>query len=368
MKNTFGSAITMTLFGESHGAGVGVVLDGIAPGIRVSDDSIRASLLARRPSGAYSTSRVEKDEYQILSGVLNQTTTGAPLTLWIPNTEARPEDYTAIKDIPRPSHSDYTASVKYHGYEDKRGGGHFSGRLTAPIVAVGAILEDALRESFGIEIGAHIFSLGDIRDERMLGTREEISHLKNAPFPTLCSACAQKMEERMREIAADGDSIGGIVEGAVIGIPAGVGEPFFDSVESILCHLLFSIGGVKGVEFGDGFAMASRLGSEANDPFAIADGRIVTTKNASGGIQGGITNGMPILVRTAIKPTPSIHKTQKSVDLGSMKEVALTVEGRHDGTIVHRALPVSRAMLAFGVADLLTVRYGTDALAKRTGV
>ena len=361
MKNTFGNAITMTLFGESHGVGVGVVVDGLAPGLTVSDESIRRALSARRPSGVFSTSRVEEDEYALLSGVKNGKTTGTPLTVWIPNTKASPEDY-AQQDAPRPSHADFTASVKYHGFEDASGGGHFSGRLTAPIVAAAAILEDALRDRFGIELGAHILSVGEVTDEKMTGEREQLTRIADASFPTFSQKVREQMKEEMTKAAANGDSIGGIVEGAVFGVPAGVGEPWFDSVESVLSHLLFSIGGVKGVEFGDGFAITRQLGSEANDPFSVENGRVVTTKNASGGIQGGITNGMPIIVRVAVKPTPSIHKEQQSVRLSSMTPTPITLGGRHDGSIVHRVCAVVRAMLAFGIADLLSVRYGTDAL------
>lgn len=363
MKNTFGNAITMTLFGESHGEGVGVVVDGLAPGLGVSGESIRRALAARRPHGTFSTARVEEDHYAILSGLKNEKTTGAPLTIWIPNTKARSEDYGEMR-VPRPSHADYTASVKYHGFEDSAGGGHFSGRLTAPIVAASAILEDALFSTLGIEIGTHILSVGDIEDEKMTGEREQLSHITDLSFPVFSAEAAEKMKLKMAEVSAKGDSIGGIVEGCVIGAPAGVGEPWFDSVESVLSHLLFSIGGVKGVEFGDGFAITKKKGSEANDPFTVDHGRIVTTKNASGGIQGGITNGMPILVRVAVKPTPSIYTEQQSVDIPTMQSTSLTISGRHDGAIVHRTASVVRAMLAFGIADLLTVRYGTDALFK----
>ena len=361
MKNSFGNAITLTLFGESHGEGVGVVIDGLAPGLSVSDESIRRALSTRRPYGEFSTSRIEEDDYRILSGVKNGKSTGAPLALWIPNTKARSGDYEQ-SHIPRPSHADYTANVKYHGFEDRAGGGHFSGRLTAPIVAASAIFEDALRDVLGIELGVHILSVGGVEDEKMTGEREQLSRIADPSFPVFSAKVGNKMKQEMKAAVADGDSVGGIVEGAVFGMPAGVGEPWFDSVESVLSHLLFSIGGVKGVEFGDGFAITRQKGSEANDPFAIENGRIVTTKNASGGIQGGITNGMPILVRVGIKPTPSIYKAQQSVDLSDATSTSLTICGRHDGAIVHRATAVVRAMLAFGVADLLTVRYGTDVL------
>lgn len=361
MKNTFGNGITLTVFGESHGEAVGVVLDGIAPGLVVRDESIRAALTRRRPCGAYSTGRVEEDNYRILSGVKNGVTTGAPLALIVENKNIKSEDYEG-EFIPRPSHADYPAHVKFHGFEDRAGGGHFSGRVTAPIVAVCAILQDALREKFGIEIGTHILSLHGICDEKMTGTKEEVGKLAPLAFPVLSEAVGEKMKEEILRAKEMGDSVGGVLESAIVGVPAGLGEPWFDSVESVLSHLLFSIGGIKGVSFGEGFALAQMLGSEANDPYILQEGELRTQKNANGGVLGGLTNGMPILVRCAVKPTPSIQKAQRSVNLDTMEEAILEVHGRHDGAIVHRVASVVNACLAFGIADLLVTRFGTDVL------
>ncbi len=365
MKNTFGQGLSLTIFGESHGEAVGVVLDGIAPGLVVREESIRTALNKRRPAGSYSTSRVETDPFRILSGVKNGLTTGAPIALIVPNENIKSEDYTE-SCIPRPSHADYPAHVKYHGFEDRAGGGHFSGRLTAPVVAVCAILEDALREKFGIQIGTHILSLHDIKDQTMQGTSEEVEALSLLAFPVLSHEAGEQMKQEILRAKEAGDSVGGVLESAIIGVPVGLGEPYFDSVESVLSHLLFSIGGVKGVEFGEGFALTHKFGSEANDPYVLQDGKVTCASNANGGILGGLTNGMPIIVKCAVKPTPSIHKAQKSVNLDTMEEVSLQIEGRHDGAIVHRAATVVNALLAFGIADLLVTRYGTDVL--REGV
>ena len=361
MKNTFGSSIALTLFGESHGEAIGAVLDGLAPGIRIDNEYIAKRLSLRRPSGKISTARVEADEYKIVSGVFNGYTTGTPLTVIIPNTNTQSKAYTP--EIPRPGHADYTAECKYHGFQDYRGGGHFSGRLTAPIVAAGAILSLALMQK-GIYIGTHIASLHSERD-RGFGDDilSDINALSEMNFPVLDSDAAGRMREIAEEAAADGDSVGGILETAVVGCPAGVGEPWFDTVEGMLSHALFSIPAVKGVEFGEGFGLASLKGSEANDQFRYVDGRIVTETNRNGGINGGITNGMPITFRCAVKPTPSIYKPQNSVDLKTEENVTLEIKGRHDPAIIHRARIVVDSITAFVIADMLATRYGTDWLA-----
>lgn len=362
MKNTFGSSLSVTIFGESHGEAVGVVIDGLAPGIAIRQDKIEQALKKRRPSGKISTARVESDPVTFLSGIYNGKTTGAPLTVVIPNQNKKSEDYRELSDTPRPSHADYTARMKYHGYQDPRGGGHFSGRVTAPLVVAGAILGSALEESLGIHIGTHIASIKGECDEPMRGTHEEIDALSHSAFPTLSPEAEGRMRAVIEDAAAQGDSVGGVLESAIVGVPVGVGEPFFDSVESVLAHLLFSVGGVKGVEFGAGFALTTLYGSEANDPFRIKNGKIETSTNHSGGVQGGISNGMPILVRTAVKPTPSIYKEQHSVSLSQMQEKTIALVGRHDPCIVHRAAAVVDAVLAIGIADLLVTRYGTDVL------
>ena len=361
MKNTFGNSITVTLFGESHGEYIGAVLDGLAPGIRIDHEYIKARLALRRPSGKISTARVEADEYSIVSGACDGYTTGTPLCILIPNQNKRSGDYKAMTDIPRPGHADYTAECKYAGFQDARGGGHFSGRLTAAIVAAGAILASAL-ESKGIYIGTHISELHGCYDRGFDCYEKDIKALSGKVFPVLESTAEQKMTAEIEKAASLGDSVGGILESAVIGVPAGVGEPWFDSVESMLSHALFSIPGVKGVEFGLGFAFADVYGSEGNDPFAIENGNVVTTTNNNGGINGGITNGMPVIFRTAIKPTPSIFKEQASVSLSEMKSTTLKIEGRHDPAIIHRARAVVDAITAITFADMLSARFGTDYL------
>ncbi len=362
MKNVFGNSITVTLFGESHGAKIGAVIDGLAPGIAVNHEYIEKKLAMRRPSGIISTARVEADKYELVSGVYNGYTTGTPLTVLIENTNTKSSDYCELAVKPRPSHADYTAGVKYHGYQDPRGGGHFSGRITAALVAVGAILSSALLD-MGIKIGTHISELCGVRDREFGELSRDIDSLSEAYFPVLSRESEAAMIEAIKAAAAEGDSVGGVLETAIIGLPAGLGEPWFDSVESRLAHIVFSVPGIKGVEFGDGFGFARLRGSEANDPMRVEGGRIVTSTNRNGGINGGITNGMPIIMRSAVKPTPSIYKEQKTVDLDSMTNATLTVKGRHDPAIIHRARAVIDAVAAIAVADMLTERFGTDALA-----
>jgi chorismate synthase len=366
MKNSFGNSISVSLFGESHGKAIGAVLDGLAPGISIDMDYINEKLALRRGDAELSTARREGDEVQILSGVFMGKTTGTPLALIIENNDTKSRDYSDFKIMPRPSHADYTAECKYHGYEDYRGGGHFSGRVTAALVAAGAILMQAL-EGRGIYIGTHIKELHGECDREFENYENDIKALSKKSFPALSSDSEAKMKEEIASARADGDSVGGILESAVIGVPAGVGEPFFDSVESVLSHLLFSIPAVKGVEFGLGFRYSDAYGSLANDEFCFENGSIATKTNNNGGILGGITNAMPIIVRSAIKPTPSIYKPQNTVNLASGENTVLTVNGRHDPAIIHRARAVVDAVLAIGIADLLTVRFGTDYLSGSCG-
>lgn len=363
MKNSFGNSLTITLFGESHGEYIGAVLDGIAPGIKINDEYIASKLALRRPSGMISTARVEADEYSIVSGVFMGYTTGTPLCILIPNTNKKSADYGEALDIPRPGHADYTARAKYHGYEDFRGGGHFSGRITAALVAAGAVVQCAL-EGLGIKLGSHITELHGAFDRPFESIGEDIDLLAKKSFPTLGDEA--RMVKEIEKAAERGDSVGGILETAVIGIPSGVGEPWFDSMESMLSHGLFSIPGVKGVEFGLGFAFADLYGSEGNDAFAVEDGRVITKTNNNGGINGGITNGMPVIFRTVIKPTPSIFKAQESVSLSKMENATLDLKGRHDPAIIHRARAVVDAVTALVIADALTTRYGTDYLAGKS--
>ena len=360
MKNTFGSSLTVTIFGESHGCEIGAVIDGIAPGIKVDTDYIEKALTLRRPNGTISTARQEKDNFRIASGVFEGYTTGTPITILIPNENTKSKDYKAIADIPRPSHADYAAEEKYHGFQDYRGGGHFSGRITAALVAAGAIVNYALQNK-GIFIGTHISLLHGIKD-KSIESEVDVKMLSDKLFPVLSAEAEEKMKAEITNAKEMGDSVGGVLEGAVYGVPAGVGEPFFDSMESILSHMLFSVPAIKGVEFGEGFGFADLYGSQANDPFVIENGQVKTKTNKSGGINGGITNGMPITFRCAVKPTPSIYKEQDSVSLSEMKEKKLKIEGRHDPAIIHRVRAVVDAAVAIAIADMLTMRFGTDYL------
>ncbi len=361
MKNTFGNSLCVTLFGESHGEAIGAVIDGIAPGIEFDIEYIKHRLDLRRPSGSISTARCETDELSVLSGVFEGYTTGTPIALVIPNRCAESRDYAELKHKPRPSHADYSAECKYGGFQDHRGGGHFSGRVTAALVAAGALVGSAL-EKKGIKIGTHISYLGGVKD-RAIASVNDIETLGKKHFPVLDEKAESAMTEKTEAAASMGDSIGGILETVICGVPAGVGEPWFDSAESMLSHILFSVPGIKGVEFGLGFGFADTVGSEANDPFIMKDGRVMTESNNNGGINGGITNGMPIVIRCAVKPTPSIYKEQKTVDLRSGEETTLTVEGRHDPAIIHRARAVVDAVCALAIGDMLVGRFGTDYLA-----
>lgn len=361
MKNTFGQSIGVTVLGESHGEAIGAVIDGLAPGIAVDNDFIAHQLSKRRPQGKTDTPRVEKDEYKILSGVFNGKTTGTPVAIVIPNENTKSKDY--CYGVARPSHADYSAFCKYHGYEDYRGGGHFSGRITAAVVAAGAIAIKAL-EGLNIKIGTHILKCAGVCDRAFGDLDRDINHLNKATFPTLCADAEAKMTEKILEAREGCDSVGGVLQTVVTGMPAGVGEPWFDSVESVLSHALFSIGGVKGVEFGAGFAMADMTGSEANDAFEVSNGEILTKTNNNGGINGGITNGMPIVFSVAVKPTPSIAQKQSTVDFLKNEDRELEIKGRHDPAIVRRACVVVDSITALTLADMLAQRYGTDVFTK----
>lgn len=360
MKNSFGNAINVSVFGESHGAGVGVLIDGIAPGIKVDEDFIAHQLTLRRPSGKISTARREPDNYVIQSGVYNGFTTGAPLCIFIPNTDTRSRDYTP--DLPRPSHADFTAREKYHGFEDYRGGGHFSGRITAGLVAAGALVIPALREK-GIYIGTYIKQVGQLILGGVDHDRDTLLAIAESDYGLIDEHAISMMHEVIETAASYGDSVGGVLETAVIGLPAGLGEPWFDGVESQIARAVFGIPAVKEVSFGADRISILR-GSRANDQFTVKDGKIVTETNNSGGIQGGITNGMPVVFRTAIKATPSISKPQKTVNMTTLEEVELSIKGRHDPCIIPRARIVLDSVAALVVADMLTVRYGSDALTK----
>ncbi len=359
MKNTFGTSVTVTLFGESHGSMIGAVLDGMTPGIPVDEDFIAHQMDLRRSVSAISTKRKEPDIVRIVSGVYEGHTTGTPITLLIENADTRSRDYAAMRYLARPGHADYTAEEKYHGYQDPRGGGHFSGRITAGLVAAGAIALAAL-EGKGIRIGTHVAACGGVKDRAFGDLNADFRTLAGKEFAVLDDARGEEMQNVITAAAREGDSVGGILETAVTGLPAGVGEPWFDTVESVLAHILFGIPAVKGVEFGDGFALAGMKGSQANDPFTAVDGTVRTTTNRAGGILGGITTGMPLVIRCAVKPTPSIYKEQDTVDFSRNADTKLQIHGRHDPAIVHRARVVVDSAVAIALCDLLALRYGTD--------
>ena len=363
MKNTYGNSITVTLFGESHGEQIGAVVDGLAPGMEIDLDFINHQLNLRKPHGRISTQRVEADEPKIVSGVFEGKTTGTSLCVLFENQNTKSKDYSKTKDLMRPGHADYTALQKYHGFADYRGGGHFSGRLTTPIVAVGAILIHALQKK-GIYIGSHIQKCGPIEDKKFTDFASEIAKVNDLTFPVLDDNIADQMYQYIEQVAAEGDSVGGVLETVITGMPTGVGEPWFDTMESMLAHAIFSVPAVKGIEFGSGFGFADMKGSEANDAFQMQGERVVTKTNHNGGVNGGITNGMPISFRTVIKPTPSIYKKQDTVNIASMENTELQIEGRHDPAIIHRARVVIDSMVAIVLADMLALRYGTDWLSE----
>lgn len=373
MKNSFGQSLILTLYGESHGPAIGAVLDGLPPGLIVSAATIDEKLSQRRPHGGTATARVEPDHWTIDSGVLpvatgTWRTTGTPVALRIENVEQQSEEYRPLARLIRPGHADYTAEAKYHGFQDTRGSGHFSGRLTAAIVAAGAILQDALREK-GICIATQLLELGPHKaasfstmDPRAL--QQAMDRLNTKIFPVVNTPLAERMKATIMAHKKDGDSIGGRLETIITGIEAGVGEPFFDNVESVLAHAIFAIPGVKGMRFGDLDAALSR-GSSMNDiPFPDADGIRFRT-NHSGGINGGITNAMPILFQTALRPPASIAKAQETLDLDSGESKKISIKGRHDPAIAPRARAVVDAMSALALADLLLQRHGTDWLRPR---
>ncbi|MBO5287593.1 MAG: chorismate synthase [Clostridia bacterium] len=370
MKNTFGQAISVTIFGESHGECIGAVIDGICGGIEIDYGFIDEQLKKRRPSSGAETARVEADNYKIVSGVFEGKTTGTPIAIIIPNENKHSKDYSKIKSIARPSHADYTANCKYGGYQDYRGGGHFSGRITVALVCAGAILIKALK-GLNIEIATHILTCAGVEDRpfsqnegELLSDILKIQNKKNGEF-FLLNDVETEMYNKIMEAKSDGDSVGGKTETVIYGMPCGVGEPWFDSVEGLLSHALFSIGGIKGVEFGKGFDLADMRGSLANDELYIDnDGKVKTKTNNNGGINGGITNGMPITFSCAVKPTPSISKKQESIDFERLENTEIKIEGRHDPAIIRRACVVIDSVSAIVACDLLAQRYGQEVFRK----
>lgn len=356
MSSTWGDNIKLSLFGESHGQAIGINIDGLPAGIELNLQEINFEMRRRAPGkDKLSSSRLEKDEFEILSGYFNYRTTGTPLCMIIKNLNTSSKDYEKTKDLMRPGHADFTAFKKYLGYNDYRGGGHFSGRLTAPICFAGAIAKQILKTK-GISVGGHIKSIGELKDSSFNKTEislELLENLKHKNIPTIEDERASEMEKLILKVREEEDSIGGTVEIAVINIMPGLGSPFFDSIESKISQLVFSIPGVKGIEFGEGFALSEIKGSQANDEFYIGDGNIKTYTNKNGGILGGIANGMPIVFKVALKPTPSIGKLQRTVDIEKESNTEIKIVGRHDPCIVIRALPVLEAVTALAILDLI---------------
>ena len=352
MSSTYGEFLKLSIFGQSHGPAIGMTLDGIPAGLPVDEQVLQAFLSRRAPGfGDYATSRKEEDQPKFLSGVLDGFTCGAPIAAMIRNNNTRSGDYDNLRDSPRPGHADYTAQVKYGGFQDAAGGGHFSGRLTAPLCIAGGLCLQWLEEC-GIHVGAHIAAIGGIRDESFDPMDPRIP-CEDLRFPTLDPAAGEAMRQRSAQVKLEGDSVGGIVECAVTGLPAGLGEPMFGGCESKLAQILYGIPAVKGLEFGLGFGVAEMTGSLNNDPFTMTDGEVRTVTNNAGGILGGITNGMPLIFRAAFKPTPSIARSQQSVSLSRGCPGLLKVRGRHDPCIVPRAVPVVEAAAAIAVFDMI---------------
>lgn len=356
MSEMFGMNVKIAIFGESHGKSIGLVLDGLPPGLALDEEKIAKEMARRAPGqSALTTARKETDMAEIQSGFFNGYTTGTPLCAVIKNSDQHSKDYSILADKMRPGHGDYAGSVRYQGFNDYRGGGHFSGRLTAPLVFAGAVAKQAL-EQMGIRVYAHILSVADVEERHFNPMGEEeavLETLQSKQFCVLDEAKGQEMQQRILEAKANNNSVGGVIEVLVNNVPAGIGAPFFDSVESRLAHAVFSVGATKGIEFGDGFGFAKLTGAEANDNMHYADGRVRCYTNHNGGITGGISNGMPIIFRVAIKPTPSISRPQQTISLKEKTDTELTIVGRHDPCIVGRAVPVLEAVTAWTILDLV---------------
>ena len=352
MSSMYGEMIHLSIWGQSHGAAIGMTLDGIPAGLPVDLSKLQLFLNRRAPGlNDLSTPRKEEDRPQILSGLVDGYTCGAPITAMITNTNTRSSDYSELKDCPRPGHADYSAQVKYKGFQDVAGGGHFSGRLTAPICIAGGMCKQWLEEK-GINIRAHIAQIGQIKDDPFDPVAPDLNSVPEE-FPVCNSTKGTEMRSAILAAKEAGDSIGGIVECAITGLPAGIGEPIFGGMEGRIAQIVYGIPAVKGVEFGAGFGCAEMLGSECNDPFVITGNQVTTKTNNAGGILGGITNGMPLIFRAAFKPTPSIAKSQDTVSLSAMEAKQLHVRGRHDPCIVPRAVPVIEAAAAIAIYDAI---------------
>lgn len=353
--NSVGKRIKLTFFGESHNPSMGFTLDQCPPGIKIDENLIQANLEKRKPEAKVNTSRVEPDDYEWISGLKDGITTGAPLTCLVKNQRMISKDYPNLNQVPRPSHADYPAFIKYKGFNDYRGGGMFSGRLTVLWVIAGSIAEQILT-SHNIYIGSHILSIHKIYDEYFNSStisKTLIESLNGQSWPLLNKTLKEKMQDKIMKAKVENDSLGGIIETAAINLPVGLGSPLFHSVESYLSYLLFSIPGIKGVEFGSGFDITKMYGSESIDEYTYENGYLKTKNNHNGGVVGGLTNGQPLIVRTAIKPIPSINQMLESVDLKTKENTHIQIKGRHDPQVVSRVHPVINAVISFGILDLL---------------
>ena len=355
MSSTYGENLKLSIFGQSHGAAIGMTLDGIPAGLPVDTEKLQQFLNRRAPGqNDWSTPRKEEDRPEFLAGLVDGHTCGAPIAAVIHNKNTRSGDYANLKDCPRPGHADYTAQVKYGGYQDAAGGGHFSGRLTAPLCIAGGLCKQWL-EKMGIQVGAHILAIGECGDQYFDPMDPELESV-GTDFPVLDEDAGAAMRDWIAQAKAAGDSVGGIIECAVTGLPAGLGDPMFGGMENRIAQILFGIPAVKGVEFGIGFDCACVPGSQSNDDFALVNERIVTQTNNCGGILGGITNGMPLIFTAAIKATPSIAVAQQSISLSAMENTTLEIKGRHDPCIVPRAVPVIEAAAAIAIYDAILAR------------
>lgn len=356
MSSMYLSNLKISIFGQSHSAAVGAVIDGLPAGEKIDMDALNAFLRRRAPGrNEWSSARKEADVPEILSGLVDDTTCGAPLCVVIRNADARSEDYAGLRDVPRPGHADYPAQIKYSGFQDAAGGGHFSGRLTAPLCAAGGVCMQILARR-GVKIGAHLLSVADVKDrayDPALLTEEALLSAAEKDFPTLDAAAGEAMRARILAAQAAGDSVGGVIECAAAGVPAGLGDPMFDGMENRISRIVFAIPAVRGIEFGSGFEAAAMYGSRHNDPYEMRGGKVCMKTNHSGGILGGVTTGMPVIFRAAVKPTPSIALEQDSVSLSRGENVKLRVKGRHDPCIAPRAVPCMEAAMAIALLDAM---------------
>ena len=353
MSANWGRKIELSIFGESHGKAIGINIGNLPAGIKIDMEMIQNEMKRRAPGqNKLSTARKEKDQVEIVSGIQDGMTTGAPLCALIYNQDQHSKDYSLLESHMRPGHSDYAAFMKYHGYNDVRGGGHFSGRITAPIVFAGALVKQILAQK-GIYIGAHVKSIGKVKDRSFPTkiTKDDLDHLHDQLYPVINKEIFSQMEETIENAKSNLNSVGGKIECAIIGLPAGIGEPFFHSLESTIASLMFSVPAIKGIEFGDGFSMCEMLGSEANDAYYYDQDKVKTKTNHNGGIVGGISNGMPVTFTVGIKPTPSIGLKQETIDVKTKRNTTLEIKGRHDPCIVLRAIVVIEAMAALAIYD-----------------